>query len=319
MTTAITPVKGYSFLPEHLQAETRKPGISAFMRIRDGEDFLEPTIRSHINYFDEIVAVYNQCTDRTEEILLELHKEFPDKLRLFHYLDRVYPPGSAAHAETPADSPNSLVNYYNFSLAQTRYKVATKLDDDHIAIEAQLARIISSIRERNYMLDEILCFSGPNLYRDGNSVIGLYPNDIISGRGDIGFFPVRENMFFTHDRRYEKSPRLGLHRKFVGFLYFHLKYLKKGSGFANYELDQNPDSRYSKKKKALETYPAAMSFQEAAERIYPKPWKLLLALLFEKEKILKDQGKAFKEMVDAGNFSEDIIHSIYNQLKISNI
>jgi len=36
----ITPVQGYIFKPEDLRVEQRLPGISAFMRIRNGEDFL---------------------------------------------------------------------------------------------------------------------------------------------------------------------------------------------------------------------------------------------------------------------------------------
>src|SRR5690606_2481883 len=66
----------FRFRPEDLKIGERKPGISAFMRIRNGADFLEATIRSHISHFDEIVAVHNRCTDETPDILARLAQEF---------------------------------------------------------------------------------------------------------------------------------------------------------------------------------------------------------------------------------------------------
>ena len=89
-----TIVENYRFRPEDLSPGSRLAGIGAFMRIRNGADFLEATIRSHIGYFDEIVAVYNQCTDATPDILARLAAEYgPDRLRVFHYLPKVFPPG----------------------------------------------------------------------------------------------------------------------------------------------------------------------------------------------------------------------------------
>jgi len=309
----ITPVQGYIFKPEDLRVEQRLPGISAFMRIRNGEDFLEATIRTHIQYFDEIVAVYNQCTDRTEEILLKLYREFPEKLRIFHYLDRVYPVGSMEHAKTPPNSPNSIVNYYNFALAQTRFQVVTKLDDDHIAFEPHLAQVKANIIEQKYQLKEILCFSGLNLYRDREGKIGIYPFDPISGRGDIGFFRVTENMFFTFDRRFERSPQG--HRRFVGYLYFHMKYLKKGNGYTNYELDKNPNSRYAKRKKVFDTLPPAMSLWETVEKVLPTKMDECLSLFLDKKKILYDQGREMERLVRTGVFRDEMLREIVEQYK----
>jgi hypothetical protein len=59
---AVSKVEGYRFTPEAPAPDARRPG---FMRVRDGADFVEATIRSHIAHFDEIVVVYNQCRDAT--------------------------------------------------------------------------------------------------------------------------------------------------------------------------------------------------------------------------------------------------------------
>lgn len=244
-------VEHYRFTPDLLKVPGRKPGISAFMRIRNGADFLEATIRSHAPFFDEIVAVHNQCTDATPEILARLEAEYgPDRLKVFHYRDRVFPPGSAGHVATDPASPQSIVTYSNFALAQTTRQIAVKLDDDHLAMPEDLARVTARIRA-GIAPSRMLSFSGINLVRDRAGRLAIPAHDPISGSGDIGFFTVTPETVFTHDRRFERAPRQGLTREFCGFLYWHLKYLKQGQGFANYELEANPDSRFAAKKAAM--------------------------------------------------------------------
>lgn len=87
----------FVFRPDQLNTGARQRGVSAFIRTRNGAFALEATIRSHIDFFDEIVAVYNRCTDDTPNILVRLKAEFGPKLRVFHYLPEVFPPGSKGH------------------------------------------------------------------------------------------------------------------------------------------------------------------------------------------------------------------------------
>lgn len=242
----VETVAGYSFRPDDLRVAARVPGISAFMRIRNGEDFLEASIRTHIDAFDEVVAVYNQCTDSTPDILARLAQEYGPKLRLFHYADRVYPAGSAEHAAEPANSPHSLVNYYNFALSQTRFSHATKLDDDHLAIAPGLERLVDGVRSGAFGR-EMSCFSGFNLARGEDGRIGIMVLHPFSGGGDIGIFPVLPGTFFGHDRRFERFNAAGLARRFRGLAYWHLKFLKPDLGFGNYELSSQPGGRYARK------------------------------------------------------------------------
>src|SRR5206468_7308345 len=51
-----------------LKVSQRRPGISGYMRVRDEEQFLALAIESHLPFLDELVIVYNACTDRTPEI-----------------------------------------------------------------------------------------------------------------------------------------------------------------------------------------------------------------------------------------------------------
>ena len=236
----------------HIFEPSRPEGISAFLRVKNGAEYLEPTIRSHIRHFDEIVAVFNGCTDATPDILASLAVEFGERLRVFNYVPEVFPPGSPDHAAESADSPHSLVHYSNFALAQTRYSTVTKLDDDHIALDAPLDETCRQIRIRGCRLQEIWCFSGLNLVRAADGSLGVPMADPISGSGDIGFFTPSQATRFRHDPRFERFDRGRMPLRFSNFLYWHMKYLKRAAGFANYNLAKYPKSRYHRKKLELE-------------------------------------------------------------------
>lgn len=244
-----TTVDGYRFTPSDLKVGDRRPGISAFMRIRDGAYSLEAAIRSHIGHYDEIVAVYNRCTDETPAILERLQHELGPKLSVFHYLPSVFPPGSDGHKTTAPDHPQSLVNYYNFALSRTRCTHATKLDDDHVAMGDATARLVADVRAGRAGQGELACFSGLNLARDASGM-GILAAEPFSGSGDIGIFPVTPETYFIHDRRFERF-RPVLRRRFHSIVYWHLKYLKPEFGFSNYDLADNPRSRYARRLVAL--------------------------------------------------------------------
>lgn len=246
------PVSGYRFTPKDLRIADRTDGISAFLRTRNGADFIEATIRSHIGFYDEIVAVFNNCEDDTQAILERLAEEFAPKIKLFHYLDRVQPLGSKGHAETPADHPESMVNYSNFALSQTTRKAVVKLDDDHLAIPERVANICAEVREGHADPTKMHCFSGLNIAPGPDGKLGIPAFERVSGNGDIGYFYADEDIFFHRDPRFERFGRGKLRRVFRGYFYWHLKFMKSGEGFRNYELTENPESRFAKKRGEFE-------------------------------------------------------------------
>ena len=229
-------MQDFLFRPDQL-ASPRLPGISAVMRIKNGAEFLEATIRSHIAYFDEIVACYNDCSDQTPQILASLAAEFPDKIRVFHYEPQVHPILSAAHARASTFSLHSMANYYNFALAQCRYQVAVKLDDDHLAIAANMSRAVQTVRtaivQRRMALFR---FSGLNLAGDVTAP-KVYRNCPLVGTGDIMFFPIHPEIFFVQAEKFETlqfgEQKALLPKRYLGVLYCHLKHLKADYGFAN--------------------------------------------------------------------------------------
>ncbi len=271
-------ITGYRFSPPDLNVANRPFGISAYLRTRNGADFVEATIRSHIETYDEIVAVYNQCEDDTGEILARLAQEFSPKIRVFHYTDRVQPLGSQGHATTAANAPESMVNYSNFALSQTRFRVVVKLDDDHLSIPGRVGEICASFRQRRADLHALHCFSGLNIARDSQGKLGIPAFEPVSGGGDIGYFAIDHNTYFFHDRRFERFGRGRLKRVFAGYFYWHLKYLKTGEGFRNYELADNPNSRFGRKKSQFRQSDL-LTLPEAVRAISPSGIKRRAAAL----------------------------------------
>ena len=279
-------VTDYRFEPSQLAVASRRPGISAFMRIRDGAFSLEAAIRSHIEHFDEIVAVYNRSNDATPELLGQLHGKYGDRLRVYHYVPPVFPPGSDGHAKEPADSPRSLVNYYNFALTRTRFTHVTKLDDDHVAMGEATAKLVADVRTGRAAQGEMACFSGINLARDEAGRVGVLRREPYSGSGDIGIFPVTSETYFVHDRRFEVLQLPGMRRRFHSFVYWHLKYLKPEFGFANYDLASNPHSRYARRLEAHRADRAVIELSELAQ----SENRLNLLRFTERQQIVATRG-----------------------------
>ena len=52
--------------------EKLKDGLSGLMRIKNEASFIEGCITSCIDALDELIIVYNDCTDNTPEIVKDI-------------------------------------------------------------------------------------------------------------------------------------------------------------------------------------------------------------------------------------------------------
>lgn len=129
-----------------------KNGVSGLMRVKNDEEFVEACIESCIEALDELVIVYNDCSDTTPNILEKERQKYPDKIRIFEYKDKVYAVNLTKeefdYAQTlPDNSPHLLCNYYNFALSKVSYKFAVKIDADQIYFSGQLKKWCDICRE----------------------------------------------------------------------------------------------------------------------------------------------------------------------------
>jgi predicted O-linked N-acetylglucosamine transferase (SPINDLY family) len=210
----------------------RKQGISGFMKIRNEEEYLGLVLDSWVPHLDELVIVYNQCTDRTPEIVQEYATKYLGKIKAFHYIPEVHRIGTKEHAETDVNSVNNFAHYVNFALSKTTYKMCVLVDGDDIAIPENLEKVTTYIKS-NQIENECLIYSGINLYNDQNNNLFVSENNLFAGDGDHTFFTVSPiNRYFKTDR-WEFLNKANLKATYLGFLYYHAKYLKNDHGFGN--------------------------------------------------------------------------------------
>lgn len=122
-----------------------KNGLSGFLRVKNEARFVGACIDSCINALDELVVVYNDCTDGTPEILEQKRKQYPDKIRLYAYKYSVYPFQLSKEEfelvkDLPEDSPNLFSTYSNFALSKVRYKYVIKIDSDQLYFEDEIKK-----------------------------------------------------------------------------------------------------------------------------------------------------------------------------------
>lgn len=132
-------------------SENLKIGVSGLMRVKDDEEFIAQSIDSCIEALDELIIVYNGCTDRTPEIIETKAIQYAGKIRYFEYEPIVYANNLTKEEydfvkSQPIDSPHLLANYYNFGLSKVGYKYVMKIDADQIYFTDQLKEICDAYR-----------------------------------------------------------------------------------------------------------------------------------------------------------------------------
>lgn len=121
----------------------RKKGISGIMRVKNDAKFIERCVESCINALDELVIVYNDCSDDSSTIIEKMRERYPEKIKTSEYPYKVY--GANLNEEEyniaknlKVHSPHLLCNYYNYALSFATYTHAIKIDADQIYSEELL-------------------------------------------------------------------------------------------------------------------------------------------------------------------------------------
>jgi glycosyltransferase involved in cell wall biosynthesis len=289
----IETVKHPIFTLEDFNPAKKKRGISAILRLRNEEDFVEAALNSILPFFDEFVIVYNQCTDRTPEIVAQFAKREPQRVRVFHYLPEVFPQGSEQHCALPPEHVSSLVHYNNFALSKASYQVCIKCDGDAIAAPEPLRRVVDRLRGlqpgtlswwRSPWKQGFWWGSGVNLWDEKGKIYVPQSRAKVRGKRDSGFWPMGRRHIFRYHPRFEVLHTRWLIRSFVGFLFFHVKGMKKDRGVGVYQFERNPNSPYKKIVETIWTNPELMTFAdycriEPAARELPAPESLGIRLL----------------------------------------
>ncbi|QCD45341.1 hypothetical protein [Campylobacter mucosalis] len=293
---------------------SRKDGVSGFIRCKNEDEFIDQVIHSWLEnsddlgagFLDELVVVYNDCIDKTEEVLKQLLKIYPNKLKIYHYIPKVFAQGTKEYKELGADDYQSLVNYYNFALSKTTYKWAVKIDGDIILDPIKTADI------KKYMLkmkpNEYLKLSGINIIMQRSEIYCLSGSVFCGLFSDLCLFKVHKDTFYKKDKYCEvmnfpseytkfKDKKLFINNTLTA--YYHMKFQKNDFGFGVYDFKNNHNSNY-----------------------YPKTWIFILTShLVPLSKILKQYKLNMtnpKDFISFQNNYDDYKTSFIDALKQSN-
>lgn len=109
--------------------------VSGILRVKNDAMFIPQCIESCIDALDELIIVYNDCTDDSPSVIERMRERYPDKIKVFEYPYKVYGAGLSKEeydyaCSLPDDSPHLLCNYYNFALSKVTTEYAMKIDAD---------------------------------------------------------------------------------------------------------------------------------------------------------------------------------------------
>lgn len=142
--------KNFRVNPNSFSAD-RPIGVSGFLRVKNDAEFLRVSVESCLPALDELVIVYNACTDNSPEIIRELEKLYPNKVKVYEYEPRIYSHNLSKDEydfikSQDSFSPHLLSSYYNFALSKTSYKYAMKIDADQIYDTDELVKLCGAYR-----------------------------------------------------------------------------------------------------------------------------------------------------------------------------
>lgn len=122
-----------------------KNGLSGLIRAKNEARFLGGCIDSCIDSLDELIVVYNDCSDGTEEVLAEKVKQYPDKLKVYPFNHKILSHNLSKEEfeyaiSLPEDSVRLHATQCNYALSKVSYKYAMKIDPDQVYFADELKK-----------------------------------------------------------------------------------------------------------------------------------------------------------------------------------
>lgn len=122
-----------------------KNGLSGFIRAKNEARFIEASIDSCIEALDELIIVYNDCTDETPAIVEKKRRQYPDKIKAYAYNNHILSHNLTDEEfeiakNLPEDSPRLHSSQCNYALSKVTYKYAVKIDPDQLYFADELKK-----------------------------------------------------------------------------------------------------------------------------------------------------------------------------------
>jgi hypothetical protein len=119
------------------QKKNKPHGISGYVRVKNEAQFLYESVASHMPWLDEVRICYMESTDRTEEVIDQLRRDFGySKVMAHSYRHDVAQPLTEEFKHMPDDSVNSFVYSSNWGLSYCNYSWVSKFEGDVICLSS---------------------------------------------------------------------------------------------------------------------------------------------------------------------------------------
>jgi hypothetical protein len=206
------------------------------------EKTLRLCILNAVDQVDEIIAVFNDSVDKTEEILTDLEMEYPNIIKVFKYVPKVYPPNDCYYKNNKItkDDPHTLSHYYNFALSKTTYSHVCKFDDDNLMFPNSFRQSKEDVEKLGDKMS--IGLKGINIC-DVDQKLYVDKNFECTGGADTLMFKYNSSCHFKQTIKYEVF-KSNIRLRQLRTCFYHLKFCKKDRGFNNYEANKNTSSRY---------------------------------------------------------------------------
>lgn len=129
-------------------------GVSGILRVKNDAEFLAESVDSCIGALDELIIVYNGCTDESPGIIREKAVQYGDKIKCYEYTPVVYANNLTDEEynfvkQLPENSPHLLANYCNYALTKVSYEFVVKIDADQIYNTEEFRKLCDAYRCEN--------------------------------------------------------------------------------------------------------------------------------------------------------------------------
>ena len=126
--------------------------VAGIMRVKNDGIFIEDCVESCIEALDELIIVYNDCTDNSVGEIERMAAKYPDKIRHYAYPYEVWAFNLSKEKFNQVksfdeDNPHLLSSYCNFALSKVTADYALKIDADQVYFTEKLKEWCDFMRE----------------------------------------------------------------------------------------------------------------------------------------------------------------------------
>lgn len=139
--------------------------VAGILRVKNDGMFIEKCVESCIEALDELIIIYNDCTDNSAEEIGKMAAKYPHKIKTYEYLHHIYGMNLTKEEfemaqNLPEGHPSLLSTYCNFALSMVTADYALKIDADQVYFTEQLKSWCDFLRECEPQKKTIKTFVG---------------------------------------------------------------------------------------------------------------------------------------------------------------